>query len=339
MKNWIRKLCRSFRRVDECTLPPQRTKLTKGDNSFAFLWDTPLFLDEKQVASFYDAALRPSQRLESFTQGQSASRQDTLAGKVAGEAEVSWGKGLLNLLFGIDAKVKAGGEVSGSQVEGAENTQSANYVVVSNPHRQLIALIEQYSGLNDRLLRLQGQQLASRTWQTNEYIDLPPRPLVLIQLPGLEEAEAHALPPTSLIPTAMEKSNGEVVLLFDLIKGINGDASPKYPERINPGETVADLRAARKDYWRWFRENFVAKQAMVVVENAAKDTDGVRWIDFRLPLNNEGDTLHLHVCPREAYFTGDFAYNMVKRGYEHGLRLVGTLKSGPDMNVLAVFER
>ena len=29
----------------------------------------------------------------------------------------------------------------------------------------------------------------------------------------------------------------------------------------------------------------------------------------------------------------------IKRGYKHGIRLVGTLKSEPDMNVLAIYER
>ncbi len=32
--------------------------------------------------------------------------------------------------------------------------------------------------------------------------------------------------------------------------------------------------------------------------------------------------------------TGVFAYNFVPRGFNYGLRIVGTLKSGPDVNVL-----
>jgi hypothetical protein len=39
------------------------------------------------------------------------------------------------------------------------------------------------------------------------------------------------------------------------------------------------------------------------------------------------------------YDTGVFAYNFVKRGFSHGLRLVGTLKAGTDVNVLAIFEK
>jgi hypothetical protein len=46
-----------------------------------------------------------------------------------------------------------------------------------------------------------------------------------------------------------------------------------------------------------------------------------------------------HVCPAGKYDTGVFAYNFIKRGYKHGLRLIGTLKSEPDMNVLAIYEK
>ena len=43
------------------------------------------------------------------------------------------------------------------------------------------------------------------------------------------------------------------------------------------------------------------------------------------------------VAPR--FSLGYFAYNFIKRGFKHGLRLVGTLKSEPDMNVLAIYEK
>lgn len=78
---------------------------------------------------------------------------------------------------------------------------------------------------------------------------------------------------------------------------------------------------------------------MVVVENAASKNGRIKWIDYRLPISHEGDTIHLHVCPNGDYDTGVFAYNLIKRGFKHGLRLVGTLKSEPDMNVLAIFEK
>lgn len=100
------------------------------------------------------------------------------------------------------------------------------------------------------------------------------------------------------------------------------------------------LRPQRRDYWKWFETNFNATKAMVAIEAAASEASGpLRWIDYRLPLNVYGDTLHLHVVPAGQHDVGVFAYNMVKRGEKHGLRLVGTLRSEPDLNVLAVFDK
>ena len=86
-------------------------------------------------------------------------------------------------------------------------------------------------------------------------------------------------------------------------------------------------------------DSLKAKLAPSIVEQAAKEHGRVRWIDFRLPLNKDGDTLHLHIYPAEKYDIGSFAYNFIQRGYKHGLRIVGTLKSEPDVNVLAIFEK
>jgi hypothetical protein len=49
--------------------------------------------------------------------------------------------------------------------------------------------------------------------------------------------------------------------------------------------------------------------------------------------------MHLHIAARGRYETGAFGYNFITRGFKHGLRIVGTLKSEPDLNVLAIFER
>jgi hypothetical protein len=102
----------------------------------------------------------------------------------------------------------------------------------------------------------------------------------------------------------------------------------------------SDLVAKRKKYWSEFEKNFNPQAAMEAVEDAATAKRGrISWIAYRLPIGNDGTTLHLHVSPRGLYPTGDFAYNLIKRGYKHGIRLVGTLKSEPDMNVLAIYER
>jgi hypothetical protein len=68
----------------------------------------------------------------------------------------------------------------------------------------------------------------------------------------------------------------------------------------------------------------------------------LRWIDYRIPLFKNGvfkQTAHLHISGHGKYDTGTFAYNLIRRGHRHGVRMVGTLKSAPDINVLAIFEK
>jgi hypothetical protein len=163
----------------------------------------------------------------------------------------------------------------------------------------------------------------------------------------MEEAERLGVPLTRLIPTAAEFVSGPIVPLYQELKtkheatrakGPSEEAPPDYPEP-KKGRSADDLRALRAGYWRWFADNFSATRAMVTVESAATEHGRISWIDYRLPLTNEGDTLHLHVCPRGKYDTGVLAYNLIKRGFKHGIRLVGTLKAEPDMNVLAIYEK
>jgi hypothetical protein len=135
---------------------------------------------------------------------------------------------------------------------------------------------------------------------------------------------------------AAEFENGVVDPLFMKIEASNGERPPKYPE--GAGSTPEGM-AKYQDYWKWFDKNFSAVRAMEVVEKASSANGRIRWIDYRVPLTADGHTLHLHIVPAGAYDTGVFAYNFIKRGLTHGLRLVGTMKSGPDMNVLAIYEK
>ncbi len=50
-------------------------------------------------------------------------------------------------------------------------------------------------------------------------------------------------------------------------------------------------------------------------------------------------TIHLHVEPRLEYNTGTFAYRLVRQSFTRGIRIVGTLKDGPNINVLAIYEK
>jgi hypothetical protein len=78
---------------------------------------------------------------------------------------------------------------------------------------------------------------------------------------------------------------------------------------------------------------------MIVIEEASQRHKRIRWIDFQVPIGDEGETLHLHVVPGGRADAGVFGYNFVRRAFKHGVRLVGTLKSGPDVNVMAIYEK
>ena len=99
----------------------------------------------------------------------------------------------------------------------------------------------------------------------------------------------------------------------------------------------------KAERWKELIGRFKAPVAMKVLEAAGKDHNGSRfeWIDFRMAWGEGGtpSPLHLHVCPRGQYSMGTFAHAFVRRGQSNGVRILGTLKTGGDINVLAIYER
>ena len=49
--------------------------------------------------------------------------------------------------------------------------------------------------------------------------------------------------------------------------------------------------------------------------------------------------MHLHIEVAGKYSTGTFAYRLIRRGQGHGMRIVGSMRDGPDVNVLALYEK
>lgn len=76
-----------------------------------------------------------------------------------------------------------------------------------------------------------------------------------------------------------------------------------------------------------------------MVEEGFSQGDRIDWIDYRLKISTRDAPLHLHLSANGDFSTGTFAYNFVRRGHKLGLRLVGLLKAGGDINVLAIYER
>ena len=96
--------------------------------------------------------------------------------------------------------------------------------------------------------------------------------------------------------------------------------------------------AERNAYWQWFLDHWNDREALKVIEESANGA-GIEWIDYRVPVAKPDPVfLHLRFRPRTTYESGVFAYSLVSRAYKHGLRLIGTLKSEPDLDVLAAFD-
>jgi hypothetical protein len=285
------------------------------------LWlaDAPMFIDENQVEAFYDAVLRPDYEGASLTLSNSLTEGRTIGGSATIGSAIPW------------LKAEATGTVD--KTKSQEAGQQATLTQISNAFRHLLALAIHYATEQPERLVIRGSGWKDLTPDIkddsafgDEYIQQSPRALLLLDLP--EE--------TRLIPAALELTDGRVERLYDkfaLACAHEGEVPPPYPESPS-------TQAQRDTYWQWFADHYSDRAALSTVEGAVAKGGKIAWIDFRVPLGGDGPPfMHLHFAARGNYDTGVFAYNLINRGYKHGLRLVGTLKSEPDLNVLAVFER
>jgi hypothetical protein len=312
------------------------TKPSPLPQSLFWLADAPLFIDVAQVERFYDAVVRPGSK-EGPTRIETTEENiETLKKKFQIEAGIDVG-GLLALLSSALPlpTVNASGEVEKENERSTGKGVSIELHPISTPQRQLEHLTAHYVLSRPERFWFVQHPGNQTDWRDAAEISKVPRALVFLDLPGQDEAIARKSPETRIIPTAAEFSNGKIIPLYPLLLADNGEKPPKYPEKGTPEE----LRTQRKEYWKWFDAHYNAVRSLIVIEEAASQNGRIQWIDYRLPLTSEGDTLHLHVSPGGAYDTGVLAYNFVKRGLKHGLRLVGTMKSEPDLNVLAVYEK
>jgi hypothetical protein len=172
---------------------------------------------------------------------------------------------------------------------------------------------------------------AEKDWLETTFVTTLPRPLVFVEF----------APKTRFVPMAAELDNGKISTIYsDLVKSFVGpkETPPQYPEPAYYIDQDEQLTADRGKYWKFFEQHFSCTLAMAI-ESKVSQGGLLRWIDYRVPLGLGMPYLHLHIAGRGQYHTGTFAYQLVKRGFKHGLRVVGTMKSEPAMNVLAIFER
>jgi hypothetical protein len=290
-----------------------------------FVVDIPLFIDSVAVRQLYDALSRPD--------FDTASR---VIGTVTSEGSEYQTEAALSVEYGIPpfAKSSVTGKGSKKKVRSSSLssslTQEANKSAEMRFEKIVSFYAEHYPGqifwttsdvsiLNDT----DGKNL---TWDdvSNRINGCSPRPLIVLDLPA----------ESKLIPMAGELTSGKVKRLFeDLVgKSPGGDTVPDYPSDKSP--------VANKLYWESLDLIFDSKIAMEVVEDGACEGARYDWIDYRLMARSGGDIipLHLHLTPRGEFNSGVFAYQTIRRCKKFGLKIVGTLKQGGDVNVLAMYE-
>jgi hypothetical protein len=313
-------------------LPTQPTPASELPRELLWLLDAPMFIDEKQVDAFYDAVVRPDYEGTSLTLSDTVSKSTTFGGGVTIGAALPW-------------FAKAEAEAKADHSRGRERGHERTLRPVANSYRHLLTLALHYASsddLKDRVLLANTEKQTVRTglrgnvepsiWRDPTYVTALPRALVFLEL-----AEAR------FIPTALELDNGDVVLLFDRFAAAITKPDTKTAGEY-PGSRTGDDE--RDKYWSWFSAKFddlklgADRKALTTVETAVKGHQ-IAWIDYRVPLGADGAApfVHLHMQARGEFATGVFAYNLISRGIKHGVRIVGTLKSEPDLNVLAIFER
>jgi hypothetical protein len=298
--------------------------------SLAWLADAPLFIDGPQVTALYNAVVKPEYETETIKVSLKSLKTAELTGEGSVEVEVGVASWLKTIFPFLDASAKAAGKLAATGGFEKEEANEVELHPIDTPQRQLVQLaLHYFANLPQRSLVV--SKLSDENWVGPTFIEALPRGLVFVDFPSS----------TRFVPMAIELSDGQVTPIYpSLIKTFVGPkiAAPQYPEPAYYTDKCEELVKARKEYWEFFEKYFSSTLSMQAVEAASKG-GLLRWIDYRIPLGSGLPYLHLHVQGRGQYDTGTFAYSLIKRGFKHGLRVVGTMKSEPAMNALAIFEK
>lgn len=281
------------------------------EDKLYWMLDRPFFIDSPQLAAFYDAVVQPKVKADQefelvLTDETAKGLEKTLGGELdIGAIAGGLGKVLTPL------SIKAGGERTWVRNSGESSTQTMTFRPIETPQRQLIQLTSQYLvNFPDRIFFVDDVRV-DVDWTKPGVISTLPRGLVFLDLPGVRDARENHLPETELIPMALEFDDGRIETLYDKFKA----------ER-------------RGESWEEYIERFDPHEAIRVIESATGGKGNIAWINYRIPLDEER-TFRVHFDANGEYNNGTFAYNLVQMGYEHGVRLIGTVNQGPDVRVLA----
>jgi len=296
-----------------------------GDiTKLGWLADAPLFIDAPQVLAFYDAVVRPETEQKKITLSLKSleSQKTTVEGELTGEVSIA--KWITTIFPFLDASVGGKAGASTETARGKEEGREVELQPINSPQRQLVQLALHYIVNLPTRIRIVSDPLNS-TWSDARFAQGLPRALVFLDFPSN----------SVFIPMAAELGTGRVALIHEAYLDAASQKNPR-PDSRHLTSEARDI--AWREYWDQFVKHFDAQTALITIEKQAEG-GRIRWIDYRTPFAEKGKTFHLHVVGHGDYDTGVFAYNFVKRGFDHGIRLVGTLKVGNDVNVLAIFEK
>lgn len=317
---------------------------------FWFLADAPMFIDGRLVERLYDAIFRPEVQLVSVSDGKASEIAKKLARATTNTLEIGGKSPPILSLFGLEIAAKASRKSTNTNEEAEKdgNSSTRTFSAISTPERYLEKLISLYVEeypqrllwVKNDLTKIQTLEDPSKSLDWAEIEDengllgdgKGPRPIIVLDL----DADA------TLMPMYGELTNGkDCELLKDYLNTKREKEDfivPKYPS--SPKDNKQELT----NYWKEISKHFDSRAVIRTIETATSDkTARFDWIDFRLLCSNDHESPvmppHLHFMPRGEYPTGIFAYHLVRRAYRFGIRIVGTLKRGQDINVLAVYER
>jgi len=283
----------------------------------SWLADSPMFIDGQQIGAFYDAVVGPAFRTVELQISSSHTEQGQKTGGGSATA------GLTSLFPWL----KAEAQVQASRTTMREQQDGHSIVLqpVESAARQLVQLSLHYLVNQPGRICTAGRDTPL---PDTAAIGASPRMVAFVDVPS----------GARFLPQAAELNDGRVVTFFSpLIEKLkrNGGTLPgPYPHT-----TATEAGRQQRDaYWGWFTEHWNADEAVKVVEDSIGSGGRPRWIDYRLTFG-AGQQLHLHVVARGDYDTGVFAYGIIRRGERFGLRIVGSLKSQPALNVLAIYEK
>lgn len=288
-----------------------------------FVVDIPLFIDEKAVKKLHDALNRPEFETKSRKANISSVNMTEYNSEITGGGEIG-----LAPFMKSSTTTKFGQKRSSSTSKGAEISQEKN----DSAEMQFEKIINFYANnypnrifwAKTDLTEVFNTEGLSLSWtEVSELINTPaPRPLIIFEVPiG-----------SKIVPMAAETEDGKLIEIYkDFINNTkNGKKIPQY----------SSIPAQAQIYWGSLEKHFESSVAMKSVENATKDGGRIDWIDYRLisRVGNQIIPIHLHLAPKGGYSTGTFAYQTIRRGHKHGIKIIGTLKQGEDINVLAIYE-